>query len=112
MKCPSCNEEINDDSNFCKFCGFNLNVIEDLPSEKMFCHNCGKLIDNNSEYCTFCGVKVEPIILEKPISILLSEANEQLMHENFDESSNLFYKVYEKDNYNEDALQGLVKSFH
>lgn len=110
MKCPNCNEEINDDSNFCKFCGFNLNVIEDLPSEKMFCHNCGKLIDNNSEYCTFCGVKVEPIIFEKPISTLLSEAEDNLKHENFNESLNLFNQAYEKDNYNEDALLGLVKS--
>ena len=51
IRCESCGELIENDSQFCPFCGVQL-------YGKMKCESCGELIDNNSKFCTSCGVPV------------------------------------------------------
>ena len=84
MKCPNCNKEINENYSFCKFCGFNLNVVDNLSTNRMYCHNCGKLIDATSEFCIFCGKKVDPIVPEKTAKDYFNDAELEFKMNNYD----------------------------
>ena len=44
MKCPSCNEQIDDDSWYCDRCGIQIMVCSDcgLPGTRKFCNHDGK----------------------------------------------------------------------
>lgn len=50
MKCKHCCAEIDNDSNFCEFCGTK---VFDVFTKK--CTHCGKEIDYDSKYCKYCG---------------------------------------------------------
>lgn len=51
--CSQCNKENENDSSFCKYCGFSLeNQISD---SKMFCSYCGAQIKPNVSKCKYCG---------------------------------------------------------
>jgi len=54
MLCSGCKREIENDSEFCEYCG--KKVQED--SEKMFCSSCGKPLENGSLFCKHCGASV------------------------------------------------------
>lgn len=110
MKCPNCGGEINDNSNFCRFCGFNLRII-DASADKMFCHNCGNLIEIDSKFCNNCGVKVESVKKEKSIDDYLLEAKNEFELNNYENSNKLFLKALEIEENNKDALFGVIKSF-
>lgn len=53
MKCKNCNKEIDNDSNFCKYCGTKVvkaNVCpkcgaEHLPKDAKFCPDCGASLE-------------------------------------------------------------------
>lgn len=51
MKCVNCGKEINDNSNFCEFCGSKI-------VKNNFCGNCGTKLDGGN-FCSGCGAKVE-----------------------------------------------------
>lgn len=51
MKCVNCGKEINDNSNFCEFCGFKI-------VKNNFCGNCGSKLDGGN-FCSGCGTRVE-----------------------------------------------------
>lgn len=58
MICPNCNMEIDNDSNFCKYCGTKVmkaNVCpkcgaEHLPNDAKFCPDCGFALGEESNY--------------------------------------------------------------
>ena len=50
MKCPKCNEEIEDNSAFCQSCGEKLN-----DKSSINCPNCGELLKSNVNFCSNCG---------------------------------------------------------
>lgn len=52
MKCIKCYKEINDNSNFCEYCG---NKVE--KNINIFCINCGNKLDGGN-FCSSCGMKV------------------------------------------------------
>lgn len=57
MKCQNCNKEIDNDSNFCKYCGTKVvkaNVCpncgsEHLPKDAKFCPDCGCQVASETE---------------------------------------------------------------
>ena len=50
MKCLNCQNEINNNSNFCEYCGKKI-------EKNIFCSNCGSKIESGN-YCTNCGNKI------------------------------------------------------
>lgn len=64
MKCLNCNNEINDNSNFCEFCGYK--VEKNIP-KNLFCTNCGNKLDGGN-FCSSCGMKVNDNQLSTSIS--------------------------------------------
>jgi len=53
-KCPSCNSIIDDDSDFCSFCGTKYFTVSNIK-----CSVCGAIIsDNDTLFCTSCGAKL------------------------------------------------------
>lgn len=54
MLCKGCNREIEDNSEFCEYCGEK--VKKELKS--MFCASCGKQVENNSLFCKHCGAPI------------------------------------------------------
>lgn len=68
MNCPFCNNIINDNAKFCKYCGNNTenastaqgvtvkNYIE--QTRVVPCPNCGKALPEQAVFCTNCGVSL------------------------------------------------------
>lgn len=54
MRCLNCSKEINDNSNFCEFCG---NKVEKNIIKNNFCTNCGNKLDGGN-FCSCCGMRV------------------------------------------------------
>lgn len=54
IACPNCGKSIDEGSNFCTFCGF------DLASSKgrIICKNCGNVLSGDEKFCTNCGERV------------------------------------------------------
>lgn len=50
MKCVNCNSEIEQDAQFCPYCG------KEVEHGKT-CSKCGKPIDDDSDFCPYCGTK-------------------------------------------------------
>ena len=55
MLCNNCKREIENDSEFCEYCGKKV----EKESEKLFCTSCGKQIECNSLFCKHCGASVD-----------------------------------------------------
>ena len=49
MKCPNCNEEIEDDSKFCSQCGTKI---------EQSCPKCNNVISQDAKFCSNCGYKL------------------------------------------------------
>ena len=49
MKCPNCNEEIENDSKFCSNCGAKM---------ELHCPKCNDIIKSNDKFCSNCGYKL------------------------------------------------------
>ena len=54
MLCNGCKREIENDSEFCEYCGKKVKK----EFENLFCSSCGKQIENNSLFCKHCGASV------------------------------------------------------
>ena len=54
MKCLNCNKEINDNSNFCEYCGKRVERII------IICSNCGAVLSGGN-FCAQCGSSVNNI---------------------------------------------------
>lgn len=50
MKCPKCNEEIDDNASFCQSCGEKLNKESSIN-----CPKCGEILKSNVNFCSNCG---------------------------------------------------------
>lgn len=109
MICPNCNKEINDNSNFCMYCGYNLDSSKYSNSDIIFCFKCGRKIDANSKFCVYCGTKIEQIVSEKSIDEYLNESREEFSQDNFERALEIYQEAYEKDSFNNEIILGLIK---
>lgn len=56
MICPNCNKQIDEDSNFCKYCGSKVVVANKcphcgaipLPKDAKFCPDCGEILQKQA----------------------------------------------------------------
>lgn len=55
MLCKNCQREIEDNSEFCRYCGKSQkdNAVRNTPTA--FCRSCGAVIGSYDEYCAKCG---------------------------------------------------------
>lgn len=62
-KCPYCNGDIVNGSQFCSHCGKKI-----VKTERLKCSVCGAPLDNDALFCTNCGAKVNGanIVDKKP----------------------------------------------
>lgn len=87
MKCPKCNEEIDDNSNFCQNCGEKIDT-----NSTSYCTKCGKEIETNNELCDNCRKKknnktiglliiiiVAAIILFSAITLITSPPTQEIV---------------------------------
>ena len=63
MKCAKCNAEIEQDAQFCPYCGNAVN-------HGRHCVKCGEHLDDDSDFCPYCG---EEILAEAKICMHLGE---------------------------------------
>ena len=62
MKCAKCNADIEQDAQFCPYCGNAVNHGRQ-------CVKCGEHLDDDSDFCPYCGARQnEQIIEPKPIT--------------------------------------------
>lgn len=57
MKCIKCHAEIEQDAQFCPYCGTKVEHIR-------CCVNCGKPLDDDSDFCPYCGTKQNDVVVE------------------------------------------------
>ena len=55
--CPNCKSDIPNSVSFCPFCGRNLQVKEDAPTQTA-CSNCRMPIPADAKFCPFCATEV------------------------------------------------------
>lgn len=69
MKCPKCQNEIQNNAKFCTKCGCNIaeamananpaSEIQSVP--KSFCTKCGTKLKDGVKFCTKCGAPIAPV---------------------------------------------------
>lgn len=63
MICNKCLRVVDDNENYCPYCGNNLKVNssfdEQQDTNNNFCPNCGSKVDNDSFFCSNCGNKLK-----------------------------------------------------
>ncbi len=79
MYCKNCGLQIDDDSNYCCFCGIKI-------SEPIFCSGCGREAKPHANYCHNCGTKLDKNVKTEKIKI---EKKEKIVNIRFPHSSNL-----------------------
>lgn len=57
MKCAKCNADIEQDAQFCPYCGNAVNYGRQ-------CVKCGEPLDDDSDFCPYCGTKQSNTITE------------------------------------------------
>ena len=57
MKCTKCNADIEQDAQFCPYCGNAVNHGRQ-------CIKCGESLDNDSDFCPYCGAKQSNVVVE------------------------------------------------
>ena len=58
LNCIKCNQELPDDSNFCRRCGFPVGSVKVCRS----CQNCGANLSTIDKFCSQCG---KPVVVVK-----------------------------------------------
>ena len=56
--CNNCGNRNDEDANFCKNCGENLND-NNLDNKSQNCHECGYTMIGNAKFCSECGIKLK-----------------------------------------------------
>lgn len=51
LVCPSCQNAVENGSQFCRFCGQKL-------QQERYCSNCGKKLEADAKFCSGCGKQV------------------------------------------------------
>ena len=54
--CPNCGELSEKTRNFCKVCGINLIISDDI-----ICPECGRVLDEDETFCKVCGISLKNI---------------------------------------------------
>ena len=63
--CPNCNSQINEEDNFCIYCGTEI----EWWSDTKVCSKCGELIPNEALFCPSCGTKQHVIPKESDVDL-------------------------------------------
>ena len=71
MICPKCGNEVNNDIEFCPYCGANL--IHEEKEEHKYCNICGFELNESDNFCPVCGSPVEKA---KDVTTIEVENNE------------------------------------
>ncbi|MCG3227679.1 MAG: zinc ribbon domain-containing protein [Candidatus Heimdallarchaeota archaeon] len=50
LQCPHCDKELNEDFEFCPYCGKSI---------KLACSNCKRELAEDFEFCPYCGDEIE-----------------------------------------------------
>ena len=50
LQCPHCNKKLNEDFEFCPYCG---------KSVKLACSNCKRELSEDFEFCPYCGDEIK-----------------------------------------------------
>ena len=58
MKCPNCNNEINESAKFCKFCGTEVVGLVSFTPQRG-CPECGSSVSDGAKFCRSCGAKLQ-----------------------------------------------------
>lgn len=51
MFCSNCGKLVENDAQFCSYCGTRISV-------KLFCSNCGKELEQGGDFCPYCGTRI------------------------------------------------------
>jgi len=60
--CPNCGQIINEEDEFCLYCGENLRAtVEDktISKARYLCPNCGLPVEQDDEFCPNCGITLK-----------------------------------------------------
>lgn len=81
MKCLNCNQEINENAKFCRFCGSeNVQAArKEKAADEISCPSCGKPVSASAKFCRFCGASMKPAT-EAPAAV---EAKDVAVESNF-----------------------------
>jgi len=60
MKCIKCNAEIEQEAQFCPYCGTKVVYTR-------CCTKCGKPLDEDSDFCPYCGTKQDSVNTESEL---------------------------------------------
>lgn len=53
VKCPKCNKELNEGTNFCDSCGTQI-------PKTIVCATCGQSVNSEYAFCQNCGASLKP----------------------------------------------------
>lgn len=67
IKCPTCNNQLEDNAKFCFYCGSRI-------PELIVCPHCGSQSNVSNKFCAFCG---KPMVVTPPVETLKPEINNQ-----------------------------------
>ena len=59
MKCRNCGKRIDENLNFCKYCGAPVKMRNENREPERKCKNCGTVIKAGESFCRQCGTPVD-----------------------------------------------------
>lgn len=75
MKCVKCHAEIEQDAQFCPYCGTKVEHIR-------CCVKCGKPLDDDSDFCPYCGTRQNDVVVEpEQVEVVHSQEPELVQKE-------------------------------
>lgn len=76
--CPNCGKALPLGTNFCPFCGINLDEAikkaEEEQKLRRYCSKCGTLLEKDAKFCVHCGA---PVKIENQQDIQVKESSRE-----------------------------------
>ena len=86
INCPNCGTDNNDEVNFCKECGFEIN-----PNDTIRCSNCGNENEKNINFCIECGSPLNGAVVSETGDFKKSQKKSS---SNFKDTLGIFYQEH------------------